>query len=104
VALIKLLEPMGEQRVTIWQRPHDGLSRDIATGAWPVFDDELLAESVGEPLTYDAGDDVDRLARGKSDDHAHRPRGVGLRPSNARDGRERGTRGQMQKLSAGKFH
>jgi hypothetical protein len=27
-----------------------------------------------------------------------------LRPSNARDGRERGTRGQMQKLSAGKFH
>src|SRR5262249_34740354 len=38
-------------------------------------------------------------------DHAHRPRWIGLRPRNARHGRERGSAsGQMQKLSAGKFH
>src|SRR5262249_26648604 len=94
----------GEQRVAIRWRARHNLGRDIAAGAWPVFDDELLAESLGQPLTYDAGDDVDRLARGKSDHHADRPRGVGLRRSNARDSRERGTRGQIQKLSAGKFH
>ena len=41
-----------------------------------------------------------------ANDDAHRPRRIGLRPSEARDGRERGSaRGQMQKLSSvGKFH
>jgi hypothetical protein len=61
----------------------------------------LLTELLGEPLTYYARDDVNRLTRGKSDDDAHRPRRIGLRPSKARDGRQRGSaRGQMQKLSA----
>ena len=42
---------------------------------------------------------------GKADDDAHRPRRIGLRPRDARHGRQRGSaRGQMQKLSAGKFH
>ena len=37
--------------------------------------------------------------RGKADDEAHRPRRIGLRPCNARGGRESGgTRCQMQKL------
>ena len=37
-----------------------------------------------------------------ADDHAHRPRRIGLRPRDARDGRQRGSaRGQMQKLSGG---
>jgi len=69
----------GEQRVAIWQRPHDGLSRDIAAGARPVLNDELLTELLREPLTYYARDDVNRLARGKSDDDAHRPRRIGFR-------------------------
>ena len=35
----------------------------------------------------------------KADDQAHRPRRIGLRPRDARHGRERGSaRGQMQKL------
>src|SRR5262249_59363356 len=54
----------GEQRVAIWRRTHDGLSRDIAAGTRPVLNDELLTELLGEPLTYHARDDVNRLARG----------------------------------------
>jgi hypothetical protein len=43
--------------------------------------------------------------RGSTDDYAHRPRRVGLRESDARHRRQRGsTGGQMQKNSAGKFH
>ena len=42
---------------------------------------------------------------GKPTIDAHRPRRIGLRPCDARHGRQRGSaRGQMQKLSAGKFH
>src|SRR5262249_34838136 len=38
-------------------------------------------------------------------DQTHRPRWIGLRPRNARHGRERGSAsGQMQKLSAGEFY
>ena len=44
-------------------------------------------------------------AGGLPDNDAHRPRWIGLRPSNMRHGRQRGSaRGQMQKISAGKFH
>src|SRR5215510_11842745 len=93
----------GEQRVAIWRRTHDGLSSDIAAGTPPVLNDELLTELLGEPLTYHARDDVNRLARGKSDDDAHRPRRIALRSRDARDSRENGgARCQMQKISAGK--
>src|SRR5262249_33743182 len=41
----------------------------------------------------------------KSDDPTQRPRRVGLRPRDARHGRQRGSACcQMQKISAGKFH
>jgi hypothetical protein len=53
----------GEQRVAIWWRTHDGLSSDIAAGARPVLNDELLTELLEELLTYYARDDVNRLAR-----------------------------------------
>ena len=49
--------------------------------------------------------DVSAAAGGKADNDADRPRWIGLRPRKARHGRERGSaRGQMQKISAGKFH
>src|SRR5262249_56263277 len=89
----------GEQRIAVRWRAHHDLSRDIAAGARPVLDDELLTKPFGEPLTYDARDDVDRLTSGKSDPHAHRSRGIGLCPSHARHGRQRrSARGKMQKL------
>ena len=43
--------------------------------------------------------------RPKANDHAHRPRWIGLRPGKARQDRQRdGARGQMQETAAGKFH
>jgi len=52
-----------------------------------------------------ACEDVGRPASGKADNDAHRPRWIGLRPRNSRDGRERGSAGgQMQEFAAGKFH
>src|SRR5262245_34442080 len=100
-----IIRAHGEQRVAVRWRAHHDLSRDIAAGARPVLDDELLTEPLGEPLTYDARDDVDRLTSGKSDHHAHWSRGIGLCPRDPRHGGESGrARGQMHKLSAGKFH
>src|SRR5262249_57704619 len=79
--------------------------RDSAARGGAVLNDELLTKPLGEPLTYYARDDVNRLARGKSDDNAHRPRRIALRSRDARDSRENGgARCQMQKISAGKFH
>src|SRR5262249_24856150 len=81
----------GEQRVAIRGRTHDGLSSDIAAGARPVLNDELLTELLRQPLTYYARDDVNRLARGKSDDDARRPRRISLRLRTPRQGRDRGS-------------
>src|SRR5262249_14353775 len=45
-----------------------------------------------------------RPPRRKAADDAHRPRGVGLRPRDARDRRQRGgARGEMQECTAGSF-
>ena len=94
-----------EQRVAVGRRVHDHLGRDVGAGARAVLDDELLAEPFRQPLPRQPRDDVGRAAGGKANDDAHRPRRIGLRPSEARHGRKRGSaRGQMQKISAGKFH
>src|SRR5262245_34214752 len=56
-------------------------------------------------LADDARDDVFGAARRKRNDPVYRPQWIGLRPSEARQGRQRGSaRGQIQKLPAGKFH
>src|SRR5262249_58766191 len=68
----------------------DRLGGDIARRARRVLDDELLAEPLREPLADQACSDVASTARSKADDDAHRPRRIGLRPCNSRDGRERG--------------
>src|SRR5215813_12789703 len=71
----------------------------------PVLNDEWLAQALRQPMTHQACEDVGRPASGKADNDAHRPRRIGLRLRDARDNRQRGSaRGQMQKLSAGKFH
>src|SRR5262249_17867391 len=81
------------------------LSANIASGARSVLDDEWLPEPLRQPLTHQACDDVARPAGWKTDNDAHRPRRIGLRESKGRGGRQRGSAGgQMQKISAGKFH
>ena len=94
-----------KKRIAVRRRTHDRLGGDVAAGARPVLDDEWLAEPLRQPLTDETRDDVGRAAGGKADDQSHRPRRIGLRPSDARDGRQRGSAGrQMQKIpTVGKF-
>ena len=54
-----------EERIAVRRRTHDRLGGDIAAGARPVLDDELLAEPLRQPLTDQARDDVGRAAGGK---------------------------------------
>src|SRR5262249_37310387 len=94
-----------EQRVAIRGCPHHHFGADVAAGTWPVFDDKLLTEPLRQPLTDQACRDVECTGRSKRDNDVHRPRRISLRPRDARDGRQRGSAcGQMQKISAGKFH
>src|SRR5215831_15459532 len=69
-----------EQRMAVRRCAHDGFCGDVGTGPRPVLDKELLAESLRKPLRYQARDDVGRAAGRISDDDAHRPRRIGLRP------------------------
>src|SRR5262249_26474181 len=69
------------------------------------LDDKWLAQPLRQPLTYQARKDVDRAASREADDDAHRPARIGLRPSDARKGRQRGsTRGQIKEFATGRFH
>jgi hypothetical protein len=61
----------------------------VAPGRFSTM--KRLAEALGQPLTDQAREDVRRAAPGKADDDAHRPRRIGLRPSDARDGRQHGS-------------
>jgi hypothetical protein len=94
-----------QEHISVGWRAHDRLGGDIAAGSRTVFDDEGLAEVLRQLLTDQARKDVKRAAGGEGDDHAHRLRRIGLRPRDARCGRQRGSaRGQMQECAAGKFH
>jgi hypothetical protein len=65
-----------------------------------------LAEALGELLADQARDNVGTTPRRITDNDAHRPRRISLRPRDPRDGRHRGSaRSQMQDVSTvGKFH
>src|SRR5262249_26659197 len=94
-----------EERVSVGRRAYNRLGADIAAAARTVLDDERLAEALRQPLAHQTGDDVSRSAGSEWHDQTYRPRRIGLRPRNAGNGRQRSSaRGQMQKLSAGKFH
>jgi len=94
-----------EKRVAVRRRPHRRLGGDVAAGARPVLDDELLAEPLGKPLPHQACDDVEPAAGGRADDPTDRPRRIGLRPREMRHRRQRGSgRGQMQESTPGHVH
>src|SRR5271156_99397 len=80
-----------EQRIAIRGRAYYRLGADIAAGTWPVLDDEWLSEPLREPLPHQTGEDIGNASRGKTNDKAHRLRGIGLRACNARDGGESGS-------------
>src|SRR6516162_7772302 len=94
-----------KERIAVGGRPRDCLGGDLPLGARSVLDDEWLAETRRQPLTNQAREDVGRATGRKAYQDVYRPRRIGLRPSHLRHRRQRGsTRGQMQKISAGKFH
>src|SRR5262245_3329203 len=94
-----------EQRVAVGRGTHDRLGADIAAATRPVVDNKLLADALRQRLTYQAREDVARTRRSEGHDQMHRPRRIGLCPSDARQGWQRGSAcGQMQKSSAWKFH
>src|SRR6516165_6492770 len=65
-----------EQRIAVRRRAHDCLGPDHCGRARPVLDYELLAESLRQPLTDQARDDVGRAGGWKANDDAHRPRRI----------------------------
>src|SRR5262249_52423627 len=58
-------------RIAVRCRTRDRFGSDIATGARPVLDDELLAEAFRQPLAHQTCEDVSRAAGVKADDQAH---------------------------------
>src|ERR1044071_7073729 len=84
---------------------HDRLGCDVATAARPVVDDKWLAEPLRQPSTYKTRGDVRRATGWIAVDQLHRPRRIGLCPSEARSSGDGGsTRGRVKKISAGKPH
>src|SRR5262245_45092485 len=95
-----------EQRMAVWHRPRDLCDTDIAARATPVLDNELPAKLLNIALSQESRGEVGRAAGCPRNDDCHRPRRVGLRPSDISYRRQRcNARYQMQKISTvGKFH
>src|SRR5262249_35219797 len=71
----------------------------------PVLDVERLAETVADLLRNGAALNIRTAAGGEANEDADWVLGIRLRPCAARECREDGSaRGQMQELSAEKFH
>ena len=87
-----------QKGVSVGRRVHDGLGRDIAATTRTVLDDEWLAESHREPLPHQARHDVEVAGGSESDNDAHRPRWVDLRP---REGRPKWQCGGTRSLVGG---
>ena len=83
----------------------EGIATDEAISARAVFNDDRCFQNHAQSVGHNASNHVRRAARRKRHDHRNRPRRIGLRPRDPRHSRQHGSaRGQMQKLSAEKFH
>src|SRR6516165_7577612 len=103
--LVDVREGAAEQKgVTVRTGAGDRGGTQRTAAAADVFDDHRAEQ--GFDLFHPwPREGVERATRRKWNHEPDRPRWVGLRPSKARHGRQRGgARCQMQKLSAGKFH
>jgi hypothetical protein len=94
-----------KQRIAVGICSHDRFGGEVAAGAGAVFDNELLAEPLGEHLPREPCDNVVDATGGITDEQKRRPRRIGLRARKAAEGRQCGhARCQLQKSTAGKFH
>jgi hypothetical protein len=77
----------------------------IAQPVRPVFDNELLSETLRQPPPDQAGNGVLPASGGKANDDAHRPNRISLRACDVREGGQRsGAPCDLQKLTTLKFH
>ena len=101
----RVLRVHQEQRIAVGRHMGHGFGCDVAGGARPHLDQELLAKLFREELRDHTRDEIGRAARRLADDDFHRPRWIRLRPCDAGRGRQHGSaRGQMQKSTAAKSH
>src|SRR5205085_4145891 len=80
-----------EERVAVRRCAYDRLGRDIGVGTGPILDDEGLAETLRQPLTHQARNDISPATGRITDDQAHLPRWVSLCPRGPRYGWEYGS-------------
>src|SRR5262249_52482893 len=52
-------ESSHKERISVRGRVHDYIGADIAGSSWSVLDDELLTETLRQPLSYQACDDIE---------------------------------------------
>src|SRR6516225_1017830 len=94
-----------DQRIAIGFGTHNPAGTDGAAGPGDVLDQNGLTERCLHAFGERARDNVGRSARWERCDNGDRSRRIGLRRSDAPNYRQRGSAcGQMQKISAGKFH
>ena len=88
--------------VAVGLRVGDALRAGDTAGAADVFDHDLLAQNSAHALRHEPAEHVLRSTGRKRDDHGHRPRWIGLRPSEAQHSRQRGSaRGQREVIIVG---
>jgi hypothetical protein len=90
------------QRVAVGRHMGKGFGRDVAGGAGPGLDDELLVQPFRHEIRDQACDDVGGAAGRLADDHAHRARRIGaLGARNVRRGWHcTGSNCKLQKATA----
>jgi hypothetical protein len=94
-----------EQRIAVGRRSHDRLGSNIASATRPVLYEEWLTESVRQPLTHEARDNVGRASGSEWNNDAHRSCRIRLCGRDARHNWKcRNPGSQMQKLTAVKHH
>src|SRR5262245_48987899 len=93
-----------QQRVTIRRCLRDVCSRNLKIAASLVFNDYGLAPNFGQPFSERTCDKIDQSAGRDRNNDVDLSAWIGLRRSNARETRKRGSAGcQMQKSTAGRF-
>src|SRR4051812_21636059 len=93
------------ERITVWRSTPDPDNSKTPGGTCHVFNDDGLSERCPHVLGQDSHSRVRGTARCVPDDNRDRPCRIGLSPPDPRQSRKRRRpRGQLQKLSTGKFH
>src|SRR5215831_4685564 len=85
--------------MSVCRCPHDHLGSHVGSRAWPVLDDESLAEPFSQPLGNETRPNVGRTAGRKTNDDMHRSGGVILGIRNVRCASKRRCAGS-QKLES----